>query len=211
LALILPIAVAVFLLSEEIISFLYLRGNVTPSLAHAAAISLRALILAMPAYGLTELFSRVCYSAGKVRFPMISSLTGIAVTALMGAIFLRAGALSVATVALAASLGQIAAALILFILCFLYFPGVRTVLSLPKLAAIAAGTLLSGCAMTVLKRILKQFLNFSHTFENFMTITIVFTVGIVVYLLWLVIIKPVFADMLRQTMRKGGNSVYEQK
>ena len=211
LALILPIAVAVFLLSEEIISFLYLRGNVTPALAHAAAISLRALILAMPAYGLTELFSRVCYSAGKVRFPMISSLTGIAVTALMGAIFLRAGALSVATVALAASLGQIAAALILFILCFLYFPGVRTVLSLPKLAAIAAGTLLSGCAMTVFKRILKQFLNFSHTFENFMTITIVFTVGIVVYLLWLVMIKPVFADMLRQTMRKGGNSVYEQK
>ncbi len=196
-SLILPIAAAVFLLSDEIIAFLYLRGSFTVFLADAAAGSLRALILAMPAYGLIELFSRVCYSAGNVRLPMISSLTGIVAAACACFVFWGTDTLSAKTVALSAAIGQITAACLLFLLCLLYFPRVRSTVSFPKLAVIALGTLLCGLGMALCKGILKHFLNFSHTFENFIMIAIVFIAGFVVYLIWLIVMKPVFADMLR--------------
>lgn len=197
LALILPIAVAVFLLAKEIVSFLFLRGSFTPALANATADSLRVLILAMPAYGLIELFSRVCYSAGKVRLPMLSSLTGIAVTAGMAVIFFFTDTLSVKTIAVASALGQIAAAFLLCMLCRGAFPQIKRSVSFLKIAMILVGTMISGLAMAFLKYILKHFLRFSHTFENFMTIALVFGVGFMVYLIWLAIVKPVFADTLR--------------
>ena len=197
LGLILPIAAAVFLLADEVVGFLYLRGSFTPALAASASGSLRALTLAMPAYGLTELFSRVCYSSGNVRLPMISSLSGIAATLLVSLIFWKTDILSVQTVALSAALGQITAAGVLFVLCGIRFRGIRSSVSLPKLAVILGGTILSGCVMAGCERVLRHFLNFSHTFENFITIAIVFTVGFMVYLIWLMMMKPVFADLLR--------------
>ena len=173
------------MLSEEIVDFLYLRGGFTRGLADAAADALRVLSLAMPAYGMTELFSRVCYSCGRVRFPMLSSLGGIAVTLLLNASFLFCDTLSVKTISLASVLGQTVAGALLLFLCaksFLKKNGFRvrkTMLLLPA-------WVLSGVSMWLCRDFLRQNLHFLKTFQNFLIITIVFTVGFVVYLIWLV-------------------------
>ena len=185
LALILPICSAVFMLSEEIVAFLYLRGGFTWGLADAAADALRVLSLAMPAYGMTELFSRVCYSCGRVRFPMISSLCGIAVTLLLNASFLFFDMLSVKTVSLASVLGQTVAGGLLLLFCansFLRKNGFR----IRKTMLLLPAWLLSGVFMWLCRDFLRQNLHFLKTFQNFLIITIVFTVGFVVYLIWLV-------------------------
>lgn len=197
LALILPIAFALFLLSEEIVSLLYLRGAFTPALTAAAGQSLRVLSLAMPAYGIIELLSRVCYSSGKVRLPMFSSIGGIAAALLSSAVFLLTDSLSVRTAALSCVLGLTAAALILSVLSFSCFRGVLRGLSVPRLLLLFSGLALSGAAMTLCKHILEHFLNFSHTFQNFLLIAIVFAVGFVVYLIWLLMTKIINADILR--------------
>ena len=186
LALILPICAAVFLLSEEMIAFLYLRGNFTQGLARAAADGLSMLSVAMPAYGMTELFSRVCYACGKVKFPMFASLGGILISLLMNGTFLLCGTLSVRTVSLASVLGQTAASGILLIFCFGCF-GKKNRFQMKKIALLFPGWLLAGIVMWLCREFLRQFLHFSETFQNFLIIAIVFIVGFVVYLIWLIL------------------------
>ncbi|MBR7161062.1 MAG: polysaccharide biosynthesis C-terminal domain-containing protein [Clostridia bacterium] len=188
LLLVFPIAAAVFLLSEEIISFLYLRGSFTPGLAAAASDALRMLALAMPAYGMTELFSRVCYSCGRVRFPMLASLGGIALSLLMNCIFTFCGVLSVTTVSLASVLGQTAACSILLAcswLAFLKKDGFHR----KKFALLLPGWIVSSAFMWICRDFLRQILHFSRTFQNFLIIAIVFAAGFVVYLIWLVLMR----------------------
>ena len=195
LALILPICAAVFVLSDEIVELLYLRGSFTQGLATAAADALRIFSFAMPAYGMTELFSRICYSCGKVRFPMAASLTGISVSLLLNAVFLHFDKLSVKTVALSTVLGQTAACGILLALCSFVFLQKKN-LELQKIMLLLPGGVFCGVSMWVCRNFLMQILHFSKTFQNFLTITIVFAVGFMVYLIWLV---PMCIRCARQT------------
>ncbi|MBQ3490442.1 MAG: polysaccharide biosynthesis C-terminal domain-containing protein [Clostridia bacterium] len=185
LALILPISAAAFILSEEIIALLYLRGSFTQGLASAAADALKVLSFAMPAYGMTELFSRVCYSCGKVRFPMLASLTGIAVSLLLNGTVLFSDALSVKTVSWATVLGQTSACTVLLVLCRLFFSK-KTNLHLKKILLLFPGWAFGIASMWICRNFLRQILQFSKTFQNFLIITIVFTVGFMVYLIWLI-------------------------
>ncbi len=196
MALILPVSGAILLLSEEIVSLLYLRGNFTGALALATASALKILALAMPAYGMTEFFSRVCYSCAGVRYPMRASLAGIAVVLLSGLTFLRAGAISVETVALSVVLGQTAAGgLLLFsVLRFLKRGGVG---DRRRYVLLAVGWLLSFGSMWLCRTFLKKFFRFSSSFQNFLTITIVFSVGFMVYSIWMIFVKIFHASNLR--------------
>ena len=195
LALILPICAAVFVLSDEIVELLYLRGSFSQGLATAASDALRIFSFAMPAYGMTELFSRICYSCGKVRFPMAASLTGISVSMILNAVFLHFGRLSVKTVALSTVLGQTAACGILLALCSFVFLKKKN-LGLKKIILLLPGGIVCGVSMWVCRNFLMQILHFSKTFQNFLTITIVFAVGFMVYLIWLV---PMCIRCARQT------------
>ena len=188
LALILPICAAVFLLSDEIVELLYLRGNFTRGLAAAAADSLRILSFAMPAYGMTELFSRVCYSCGKVRFPMFASLGGIAVSLILSSVFLICGEISVRMVSASAVLGQTAACGILLAFCISYFFR-RNGFDWKRICLLLPGWVMEIVSMWICRSFLRQILHFSKTFQNFLTIAIVFTVGFVVYLIWIVLVR----------------------
>ena len=192
LALILPITAAVFLLSDQIIGLLYLRGSFTESLAMAAGKSLRMLALAMPAYGITEFLSRVCYSCGKVKYPMFSAIAGIMAELVFSFAVYFAGGLSVSAVALGSAIGQIAAAAFLLIVCLRKFRSALQKDDIARILFLPAGTVLSALTMNLFCFIVKQFEYFSVTFENFITIAIVFVMGIVVYLIWLIIIKIIF-------------------
>ncbi|MBQ8496335.1 MAG: murein biosynthesis integral membrane protein MurJ [Clostridia bacterium] len=196
-ALILPITIFVFLLSDEIVTLLYMRGAFSAGLAAAAGKSLRMLSLAMPAYGIIELLSRVCYSDGKVRLPMLSSFCGIASALTAFFIFRLTDMLSVETVALSVAIGLSAAALTLYILCARFFTDMHKGMCFSKYILLLTGCAVSGVVMFFSKLFLEHFLNFSGAFQNFITIAIVFITGFMVYLIWLIMTKIINAEMFR--------------
>ena len=192
----LPISGSIFLLSDEIIGLLYLRGNFTHELAQAAAVALRVFAFAIPTYSITEFFSRVYYSCAKVKYPAIAAWVGIAVSLIFGLAFLRMERISVATVALSVLFGQTAAGVFLLIFArrFLVMEGVR---SFVKYGSLVLGYLLCMASMWVCRDFLRKFLHFSDAFQNFLMIALVFTVGFMVYSIWLVIAKIIDISKFR--------------
>ena len=198
-ALILPVAGALFLLSEEIVGILYLRGSFTPELAKAASVSLRMLSLAMPAYAMTEFFSRVCYSCARVRRPMTASAAGIAISFLSGLFFLMTDGISVSAVALSVVLGQTAAGAIMMVSCMdLMMAGGKR--EWAKYAFLSVGFFVSAAAMWLCRDYLRQNLHFFNAFQNFLTVTIVFSVGFMVYSIWWILLKNVRIFDLRSAV-----------
>ena len=202
-ALSLPIAGALFLLSNEIVALLYLRGSFTQALAQESAVALQMLVLAIPAYSMTEFFSRVCYSCAKVKYPAIAAWTGIAVSLIFGFAFLRTEQISVLTVALSVVFGQTAAGVLLLLLNrrFLIMEGARSCM---KYGSLAIGNLFCMASMWVSRDFLRKFLHFSDTFQNFLMIALVFTVGFMVYSIWLLLVKLMDISKFR-TIGGSGN------
>ena len=189
IAMILPVAAAVWVLSGEGIRLLYLRGNFTEALASAAAEGLRMLAPAMPFYCVTELLSRAFYSCGKVKYPMYAALAGIAANTLVCVSCFFGGALSVSAIALACTAGQITASLTLGALSLRAFPGISHGVRPGKLLITICAAALSMIGMALVHRFFVQkFIKFT-SFENFIVIAIVFLVGIVVYLICMMGIK----------------------
>ena len=201
-ALSLPVSGAIFLLSDEIVALLYLRGNFTQALARESAVALQVLVFAIPAYSMTEFFSRVCYSCAKVKRPAIAAWTGIAVSLAFGFAFLRMEQMSVLTVALSVVFGQTAAGVLHLILNrrFLAIEGARSGM---KYGLLALGYLFCMASMWVSRDFLRKFLHFSDTFQNFLTITLVFTVGFMVYSIWLLLVKIINISKFRTIGGKG--------
>ncbi len=194
LAVTIPIAAAVFILSDEIIRFLYLRGNFTEALADAAAKSLKMLSLALPAYSVLEFLSRTAYSCGKVVYPMVSAFVGIASGGASALVFLVTDALSVSSVALSAGIGLTVAAITELLLS-------RRLLGLPfesnipkKILFFSLGILFSALTMVFSHEILKKIVQKPSTFENLVIIAIVFILGSMVYLIWIFLIRRLLSD-----------------
>ena len=196
MALILPVSGALFLLSEEIVGLLYLRGNFTEGLASATAVGLKILSIAMPAYGMTEFFSRVCYSCARVRRPMLASAAGIAISLLTGLFFLMTDGISVETVSLSVVFGQTVAGVIMLISCldFMVAEGKREWI---KYGFLAVGFCISVVAMGLCRDYLRQNLHFFNAFQNFLIGAIVFSVGFMVYSIWWILLKNVHVFDLR--------------
>ena len=189
LAVTLPIAIAVFLLSDEIVCVLYLRGSFTEGLARAAAQSLKMLSLALPAYSVIEFLSRTSYSCGKVQYPMAGALCGILAMLSSALLFRLNDALSVSTVALSAVLGLTASALTQ-LLC------TRTLLAqtdrkgmLKKILVWLIGVSLSAFVMLSIQEILKKIWQKPTAFQNLVIIAIVFLLGFMVYLVWIFLFR----------------------
>ncbi|MBQ9747346.1 MAG: hypothetical protein IJV98_01040 [Clostridia bacterium] len=183
----LPIALALFILADDAIRLLYLRGSFTAELADATALALRVLCLAMPAYGVIELLSRAAYSSERVMRPMVASLVGIATALIFALVLHLADAFTVTSVTLTISLALIVAA-------FLHLYLSRKLIGGPAFRAWlvpVSGTALSAAVMALLRAVLKKNVQIEGAFQNFMTIAIVFTLGFVVYLIWIFIFRKI--------------------
>ena len=190
LATALPVSVALVLLADEVIALLYLRGNFTPGLAASTGESLGILALAVFGYGMTEFFSRAFYACGKVRYPMRAALLGLTVSLASFGFCFAVGMISVVSIAWSVVCGQTAAGAFL-LLCSRSSFGRRRMPEMGKFGSLAVGGALSFVSMRICKRILKNFLNFSGAFQNFLLIAIVFAVGFVVYSIWLILTKAI--------------------
>lgn len=115
LVIILPFTFAVELLSGEGIAMIYMRGEFTPEAARQTALTIRTICVGMPAFAVYELLSRMFYSNGMYRVPMLASVCGIAVNIVSSVILfvvLRSGMGAVGAVV---ALSQYAAAAVLVI------------------------------------------------------------------------------------------------
>ena len=179
----LPIAAALFILADETVCLLFVRGNYTAELAVGTAAALRVLCLAMPAYGVIEFLCRVSYSCAKVLRPTIASAVGI-LTAIVPAWILRlSNRHSLVSVTCCAAAALLAAATVHLILS-------RRLLTSPLAVAVAVlGTALSCTVMVPLRTLLKKILQNNGAFQNFITIALVFAAGIVVYLIWIFLFR----------------------
>ena len=204
LAMALPVSGALFWLSDEVVELLYLRGSFTVSLARSVGTSLRTLALALPAYGMTEFFSRACYACGKVRYPMWSALLGILISLSALTAFFFMNTISVATVSLSVVLGMSVSGISLWLCCRIFFPSRRKE-EWGRYAFLFAGYALSFATMGACRSFLRHFLHFLETFQNFLLITIVFTVGFMVYSIWLILTRVIRISDL--CMRVGNENV----
>ncbi len=182
----LPIAAALAVLSDEAVRLLYERGDFTRPLADATAQSLRALCIALPSYGIIELMSRACYSCAKVKRPMTAALVGIAAGLITSVLLNLTDTLSILTVALSASLAMTAAALTHLVLSREMLGNPIRAVGILMLGTAGAAALMEGCR-SMIKKILKN----DGSFQNFVTIAIVFIIGFVVYLIWIFLFRKI--------------------
>ncbi|MBQ8448032.1 MAG: hypothetical protein IJX27_03760 [Clostridia bacterium] len=172
-----PVFCAVAVLAGDAVSLLYAHGNFSADAAHACARALLALSPAIPAFAVSEILYRAFCAAGKTKAPVSASLTALAVLFPSGALFLAAhGGLTGICAALAAS--QWAHALFLIFAAKKHF-GVNALAKTPFLVLCSA---LCFAVMSLLAQNLPFFSQVAPSISIFLKITIVFTIGIVVYL-----------------------------
>ncbi len=123
LAIILPFMAAALVLAPEGVSILYLRGEFTARDASNTTATLLPILCAMPFFCVTELFTRVFYSQGRVKIPMLSALAGIAANALCGAILVGGELVGLEGVGIANAAGQLTSALVLVSFAARSIPG----------------------------------------------------------------------------------------
>ena len=117
---------------------------------------------------------------------MWAALSGISATLSLLALCFSLNMLSVTTVALAVVCGQTVSGVLLWSFGFRSFGSKRRGWT-DRYVRLCAGTVLSGIAMWICRGFFRQILHFSETFQNFLIIAIVFTVGFVVYSIWLIL------------------------
>ncbi len=178
----LPVSAAVFALAGDGIALLYGRGSFGAELAAACARALRALSPAMPAYAAAEILARAFYADGKTGVPIYAAIPAMAVCIISNAFsLLFGGGLVGICGSFTAAIWAQAAALLFF--AAKNFPAVFREKCLRKSPLLAPALALCAGAMVFSEKNLHFFASFPATIATFLKIAIVFTVGIVIYLI----------------------------
>jgi putative peptidoglycan lipid II flippase len=188
LAVAVPVFCALIALAPEGVALLYARGNFTGEAAGACALALRTLAFAVPAYANSEVLYRGFCAAEKPRICALSALFSLAVLAAANIFSLILGGGLFGVCASFASAEWAHALFLLFAAKknFAHFSAFRPLLLAPGGALCLAAMLSAG-------RFFPLFSAFAPSISNFLKITIVFTCGVVVYLLYIFVCVKVFA------------------
>ena len=174
-------------LAYDGITLLYARGNFSLETAKVCARALRVLCLAMPAFAVSELLFRALLALGRAKTAARASLTSVLVMAAASAASLFCGG-GVFGICAAFAAAQWAHALFLLFASGEIFAKDKSESFGVKSALILPGGALCLAAMSLLAKKISFFSLFSPSFSIFLKITIVFTLGIVIYLLYVYII-----------------------
>ena len=195
----LPFTAAVWLLSPQGISILYLRGEFTAENAAGAAMALRSLSLSIPAFTVVEVLSRAFYARRLGRIPMTAALVGVAADLAVTAALVLPGFMSgVAAVAAGGAAAQIAAALTLLTAAARHMKGLFSGFIRRMLPAII-GAVLSGALMAAVYALVPSSPYDDGALRNILFCAAVAVPGAAVYL------AAVAADLMhRRKERKQG-------
>ena len=196
IALMLPVFCAATVLAGEGVALLYAHGNFSMDAAKGCAEALRVLSAAMPAFAVSEILYRAFCAAGKTKTLARASLAAICTSLASNALSLLCGGGLFGVCASFAAAQWVYALLLLFSAKKL-FRGVYTAKDLKKYVRLALGGALCFSAMALLAQNFPFFSQLSPYILNFLKITIVFTTGIVIYLLYMY-----FTGLLRPISKK---------
>lgn len=185
---ILPVFAATFSLSYEGIALLYLRDNFTEELAKTCALSLSTLSLSMPAYALSEIFYRTFYASGKVRAPMYATFFAIGSCIVFNAVLLFGFDAGLFGISLSYTAAQYVYAAAMALQGRKLLPRVFRCAGKKSANLLIAG-FISLASMALLRKMIPVFSGINETFAIFLKIAIVFTIGLVIYLLYIFITR----------------------
>lgn len=182
-ALSLPVSVGLYLLSDNIVCMLYLRGNFGAESAVSCGEILRYLAFSVPFFCVYEVLSRGFFARKSAVPPMIASLVGIGAFAICGAVFVFGFDGGARGLAIAYGIAYVAASLTLFIFTATKIRGFfGKALLLPTAEIMASGALGAVFASFLRRFFEKNAVNLS-VFQNFLVCAIVFSGECVVYLI----------------------------
>lgn len=199
---ILPVFAATFSLSDEIIRFLYLRGNFTEELAVECARALRFLSFAMPFLAASEIFSRTFYAQGKTRPPMYATLIAIVAATIADIVLVIGFKGGLAGISVSFAVAQIVQAIVLLIFAYRKIPGIFKKISVSNVLHLASAFVLSLITMTLLEKNIGIFTGLNLSLAIFLKISIVFITGVVIYLLYIFVIKTISSKLGEKGAKK---------
>jgi integral membrane protein MviN len=184
-ALTLPFICGAMILSREGVAVMYMRGIFTPSDAENVTTTLRMLLVAIPAFAVNELFSRVFYSRGDTKLPMLAALAGIAVNLACSAVSVRLLGLGLGAAALSNALGQYASAVVLIVCAAKRLRGVFGFGFLADFGRAVGCVLLSGGVMVLMYAIMPGSAYERGLLANIAVCAVVFVPAGAIYLILL--------------------------
>lgn len=122
-ALTLPFIFGALILSREGVTALLMRGAFSPTDADTVSGALRMLLIAVPAFSINEMLSRVFYSRSEPTLSMYAALAGIAGNVICCAITVRLLGFGLTAVALSNAVGQYVSAAVLVSFAAKKIPG----------------------------------------------------------------------------------------
>ena len=112
---IVPIMVGMFMLSDDIITIVYGRGNFDKKSVELTAVALRYFSLGMIAYGINEILNKCFYSMKNAKLPMIASFAGIFVSVVLSSLSVRVWNLGIKGLTLSSTVSVYVVSVILFL------------------------------------------------------------------------------------------------
>lgn len=185
LFIIIPVAAAVLVLSGEIVSIVYRRGDFDAVSARNTAYALEGFAVGIIGYSLVELLNRVFYSVNKPYIPVISALMGIAVNILSALFFVfseREGVSSVFKISLGNSLGLLTGALFLLYMCKRNIKNVFDKKFFINTLKLFSCGICSYVAMSAVSLFVCKDSYTASFFVNVLNCVIVFSTGIIIYI-----------------------------
>lgn len=184
---ILPVFAATFALSYEGIALLYLRDKFTEELALTCSLSLKTLAISMPAYALSEILYRTFYAAGKVSVPMYATFTAIGISVISNVLLTFVFKTGLFGISLSFALSQYVYAAVMLAFGRKYFVEIFRIQNKKKTANLAAAGLLCFATMLAGANFIPFFSRINSSIAIFLKIAIVFILGIVIYLIYILI------------------------
>lgn len=151
-----PIMTGMMLLSEDIITMVYGRGEFTENSIRLTATALKYFSLGMIAYGVNEILNKCFYSMKRVKIPMIASIFGILVSVILSSLSVKVFNLGVSGLALSSAIATyiVAVVLIIFIQRKSKFLNIPLFIHILK---VAAASVLMALFVLLMKNILIDF------------------------------------------------------
>lgn len=115
LLIIAPIMVGMAMLSDDIITLVYGRGEFTQYSVNLTSSALRFFSFGMIAYGITEILNKCFYSMKNAKIPMIASVFGIVVSVIMSSLSVKVWNLGVRGLALSSAVSAFVVAVVLIV------------------------------------------------------------------------------------------------
>ena len=208
IALVIPAACALFILSPNVISVMYMRGEFDVYSCDTVSSVFTALIPGMISFSVIEVMSRCFYALGNGTVPAAASVVGIAVNYISAYLFVNAGGLPVFSVGLSVTLALSFSAVFMIVFGAVKVKGMFTLKQLPDLSKLVASAVFSSVVMILIYKLLNISYADGGFILNFICCAVTFSLGMISYIVSSVLLKEkliseLFSGILAKLTKKG--------